>query len=106
MVDDKFEPRWSNAIAVEYNAIPTDDEAEKIHSILNFIFGCYLIKVGSTDFDINDRSISEVSYPPEEGFDIKYTCHMPEKSIILPLLLEPCNPDLIVKKLGHVTKDR
>lgn len=102
LIDDKFEPFWSNSIAVEYHAIPSEEESEKIHSILNFIMGSYLIKVGSTNLDINNRSISEISYPPEEGFDVRYMCNMPEKSVVLPMILNPYNPELIIKKLSHI----
>jgi hypothetical protein len=102
LVDEKFEPYWSKAIAVEYHSMPTKEESEKIHSILNFIMGCYLIKIGTTKLDINNNSIGEVSYPPEEGFDVKYICHMPEKSVVLPIILEDNNPDIIIKKLSYI----
>ncbi len=102
LINKKYQPFWSDAIAVEYAAMPTAEEAEKIHLILNFIFGCYLIKIGTTNLDINGNAISEVSVPPEEGFDVKYICHMPEKSIILPIILEVNKPDVIIKKLSYI----
>ncbi|MBO7719410.1 MAG: hypothetical protein J6S29_04565 [Methanosphaera sp.] len=102
LVDDKYQPFWSDAIAVEYAAMPTKEESEKIHLILNFIFGCYLIKIGTTNLDINNKAISEVSVPPEEGFDVKYICHMPEKSIILPIILEVNEADIIIKKISYI----
>lgn len=102
LIDDTYRPFWSDAIAVEYAAMPTVEESEKIHLILNFIFGCYLIKIGTTNLDINNKAISEVSIPPEEGFDVKYICHMPEKSVVLPIILEVNKADVIIKKIGYI----
>ena len=102
LVDEDYEPYWANALAVEYTSIPTREESEKIHLMLNFIMGCYLIRVGTTTYDANNKVIGEVSIPPEEGFDVKYICHMPEKSVVLPIVLEQNDQALIIKKLSYI----
>ena len=101
-VQDVFCPEWSSCLCVEYHNPPTQSECDKVHSILNFILGRYLIKVGTTGLDIHDNIIYETSVAPEEGFDVKGFCDMPEKSIILPLIVKTSNPDNIQKTLSHI----
>ena len=101
-VNDSFQPKWSNSVAVEYHHKPSEAEQEKIHSILNFILGRKLIKVGTTTLDYNNNIVDEKSISPEEGFDVKYICDLPEKSIILPLIVKPNNPELIIRKLSSI----
>lgn len=101
-VEDKYEPAWSNSISIEYHKIPSDKEKKKIHDILNFIFGTYLIHVGSTTLDTNGKITNQESYNPIEGFDVQYTCNLPEKSILLPIIITPNKPEIILKKVSHI----
>ena len=101
-VADSFQPSWSNSLAIEYHYKPTDVERNKIHSILNFILGRYLIKIGTTTLDYNDNIVDERTFSPDEGFDVKHICNLPEKSILLPLIVNPNNPDSIIKKMTQI----
>lgn len=102
LVQQEFRPSWSNSLCVEYHNIPIEKEVERVEDILNFILGRYLVKVGTTYLDKKDKIVREIALPVTEGYNIKYFCNMPSKSIILPLIIKPYDVHEIRKKLSHI----
>ena len=64
-VPDKFGPKWSNNLGIEYHKesnIPSADNRRKTSQIISFLFGRNLIKIGETSYDSKWQIIGEIAF--------------------------------------------